>query len=176
VYRRTVKAVYAFFCYSVDLHTAEDLTAATFERAVRAWSRYDASRARVDVWIFAIARNVLRDHYRRQEHRRAPSLDEHPGLAAHMAAKDDGIENWVAGDAFVSWLSALRPHEREVLALRYGADLSTEEIARCLDLTPANVLQIASRALRRLRQHACDTERGVSGSASRGGERIRAGI
>jgi RNA polymerase sigma-70 factor, ECF subfamily len=176
VYRRTVTAVYAFFCYSVDADTAEDLTATTFERVVRAWSRYDPSRARVEVWVLAIARNVLRDHFRRQGHRLAPSLDEHPALAAHVAAKDDGIENWVASDAFASWLSALRPREQEVLALRYGADLSTDEIASCLDLTPANVLQIASRALRRLRRHACDTEPGVSRSASPGGERVAAGI
>jgi RNA polymerase sigma factor (sigma-70 family) len=176
VYRRTVTGVYAFFCYSVDADTADDLTAATFERVVRAWSRYDPSRARVDVWVLAIARNVLRDHYRRQAHRLAPSIDEHPALAAHVAAKDGGIEKWIAGDAFVSWLSALRPREREVLALRYGADLSTDEIARCLDLTPANVLQTASRALRRLRRYARDTEPNVSGSASQAGERIPAGI
>ena len=47
---------------------------------------------------------------------------------------------------------AAAPREREVVALRYCADLSVAEIAECMDTTPANVHQICSRALRRLRE------------------------
>jgi DNA-directed RNA polymerase specialized sigma24 family protein len=39
-----------------------------------------------------------------------------------------------------------------VLALRYGADLTGPEIAAIMDLNLANVQQIASRSLRRLRE------------------------
>ena len=49
VYRSNVSSVYAFFSYSVDATTAEDLTAATFERVVRSWRRFDASRVDTDV-------------------------------------------------------------------------------------------------------------------------------
>jgi RNA polymerase sigma factor (sigma-70 family) len=48
------------------------------------------------------------------------------------------------------WLARLRPREREVLALRFAADLPAAEIARQLDVTEANVHQISCRALRRL--------------------------
>jgi RNA polymerase sigma factor (sigma-70 family) len=63
------------------------------------------------------------------------------------------------------WLGRLSAREREVLALRYGADLPTAEIARALDLSEANVLQISSRALRRLR-------RALESSEIAGSERI----
>ncbi len=63
VYRGNVSAVYAFFTYSVDAGTAEDLTAATFERVVRSWRRYDARRATVRTWVLVIARNILTDHF-----------------------------------------------------------------------------------------------------------------
>jgi RNA polymerase sigma factor (sigma-70 family) len=176
VYRRNVRAVYAFFCYSVDGDTAEDLTASTFERVVRSWGRFDSSRASAESWVLAIARNILRDHYRRQSHRVAPSLDEHPALVAHLAATDDPLERWIAADAFSSWLGELRPRERELLALRYGADLSTEEIGRCLGLTEANVHQITSRALRRLRDMMPAHGSEVSGTAAPDAELVRAGM
>jgi RNA polymerase sigma factor (sigma-70 family) len=166
VYRRNVCAVYAFFSYSVDPDTAEDLTAATFERVLRSWSRYDARRASARTWILVIARNLLTDHFRRESHRRGPSLDEHPMLFAWVADGEDPAERRVSVDAIKAWLLMLQPREREVLALRYGADLSTPEIARCLGLSDANVHQIASRALRRLRTIIGDDAK-VNGNVSR---------
>ena len=150
-YRENVAAVYALMCYSVDADTAQDLTSATFERAVRSWTHYDRTRSTPRTWIFSIARNVVRDHHRRQVHRRGPSLDEHPVLADRLAALDDPAARCASVDLMKSCLNALTCREREVLALRYGADLSVEEIAACLGLSTANVHQISSRALRRLR-------------------------
>jgi RNA polymerase sigma factor (sigma-70 family) len=158
VYRRNVSGVYAFFSYSVCADTAEDLTAATFERVVRYWPRFDPSRSSVRSWVLTIARNVLTDHYRRQSHRSGPSLDQYPALAGTLAAPDDHVRGWLGIQAIDDWLCHLRPREREVLALRYGADLSTDEIARCLGITRANVHQISSRALRRLREIVSERE------------------
>jgi RNA polymerase sigma-70 factor (ECF subfamily) len=150
-YRENVGSVYAYFAYFVGAGVAEDLTAATFERVVRAWKVFDPRRATERAWIFAIARNVLRDHYRREQHRAGPSLDEQPGLLSELASADDPAARRLVIDAVKDWLSQLSPREREVLALRYGADLATSEIARALGLSEANVHQIGSRALRRLR-------------------------
>jgi RNA polymerase sigma-70 factor, ECF subfamily len=152
VYRNHVSAVYALFAYYVSHDVAEDLTAATFERVVRNWSRFDPSRSSQRTWIFAIARNLLTDYFRRRSFRGGPSLDEHPELAERTAAIDDPVERQVTMETLKSWLGHLKPREREVVALRYGADLSTAEIARTLGVSEANVLQICSRALRRLRE------------------------
>ena len=150
VYRDNVEAVYAFFTYSVGHDTAEDLTAATFERVVRSWSRFDPERARPRTWILAIARNVLTDHFRRQSHRNAVSLDEHPALAASLASSDDPAAECLSLATVRDWLGRLEHREREVLALRFGADLPAADIASALELSEANVHQISSRALRRL--------------------------
>jgi RNA polymerase sigma factor (sigma-70 family) len=154
VYRENVSAVYGFFSYSVGRDAAEDLTAATFERVVRSWTRFDASRSHERTWIFAIARNLLTDHLRRQRHRTGPSLDEHPAILDSSASTDDPLERAFDAEAVKGWLGQLRQREREVLALRYCADLSVRDIATLLDLTEANVHQISSRALRRLRDRA----------------------
>jgi RNA polymerase sigma-70 factor (ECF subfamily) len=156
VYREHVSAIYGFFAYSVGRDVAEDLTAATFERVVRSWSHFDASLAGERTWIYAIARNLLTDHLRRQRHRAGPSTDEHPALLNSLAFDEDALQRTMETDAVNRWLLQLRPREREVLALRYCADLSVPEIARCMGLTEPNVHQICSRALRRLRSTVAD--------------------
>jgi RNA polymerase sigma factor (sigma-70 family) len=150
VYRDHVGAVFAFFAYSVSRHAAEDLTSATFERVIRSWRSYDASKAGVRTWILAIARNQLTDHYRRSSHRDARSLDAEPALLEALTATDV-VDEVAERDAFRALLEGSQPREREVLALRYGADLSANEVAELLGLSSANVHQIASRGLRRLR-------------------------
>src|SRR6516225_2157460 len=65
VYEEHVWRVYGFFAYRLDSRAdAEDLTQQTFERALRAWGRYDETRAGVATWLLAIARNLLIDHLR----------------------------------------------------------------------------------------------------------------
>src|SRR5437588_12613411 len=67
VYQENVWRVYGFLAYQLrDRGLAEDLTQVTFERALRAWSRFDAARASEATWLLAIARNALIDHHRRR--------------------------------------------------------------------------------------------------------------
>lgn len=63
-----------------------------------------------------------------------------------------GADQRALGSAELSGaLSELTERERQVLALRFGGDLTAAEIAPILGLTLANVQQITSRALRKLR-------------------------
>lgn len=153
VYREHVDAVYAFFAYTLARAHAEDLTSSTFERVVRHWDRYDAAKASERTWILAIARNLLTDHFRRSRLRDGISIDEHPALIDSLAS-DDEHGRRLERDEVRSWLEGLQPRERDLLALRYGADLTAKDIAALTDLTEANVHQILSRALRKLRDRA----------------------
>ena len=151
VYRSHVDAVYAFLAYSVPRTTAEDLTSSTFERVIKAWRSYDPAKASERTWILSIARNLLLDHYRREKLRRAPSIDEHPELADALAGGEEDYARILSDDAVRAWLAPLSEREREVVSLRYAAELPAIEIAELTGLSAANVHQIASRALRRLR-------------------------
>lgn len=164
VYRTHVRAVFAFLAYSVPRETAEDLTSTTFERVVKAWDRFDPQLASERTWVLTIARNALTDHFRRQHHRRTISTDEHPALLDRMIDIDDPLTRRIGIDGLVGWLRELNPREQEILALRFGADLSAREIATATELTEANVHQIVSRALRALRALAADSE--ISDSAA----------
>lgn len=154
VYREHVDAVYAFLAYSLPRHEAEDVTGATFEKVIKGWSRYDPAKASERTWIMSIARNALVDHHRRESHRRTVSTDEHPGLVESLAADEDWTSRRLEQEELRSWLARLSDRDREVLALRYAADMTAEAIGELLDLTTDNVHQISSRALRRLREAA----------------------
>jgi len=154
VYRAHVRAVYAFLAYSVSPETAEDLTSLTFERVIRAWESFDPQRGSERTWILSIARNVLMDHFRRDRLRSAVSTDEHPALLDALGAADDPLAERLRVEGLKDWLGQLGEREREILALRYGADLQAGEIADLIGLSVANVHQIASRGLRRLRKAA----------------------
>jgi RNA polymerase sigma-70 factor (ECF subfamily) len=145
--------VYAFFAYRLrDRTEAEDLTQQTFERALRAWSRFDPARASSATWLLAIARNLLIDHYRAAGAGRGGpgtvALEEVDPAALPVAEMDGrvlGLSPELEGA-----LARLSDRARELIALRYGADLSGPEIAQLTGLTLANVHQILSRALRTL--------------------------
>lgn len=167
VYCEHVAGVYAFFAYSVSHPVAEDLTSATFERVVQFWSRYNPARAAERTWILAIARNLLIDHFRRQRLRNAVSTDQNPALLEGLAASDGRLKRSLDASELRGWLACLDPREREILALRYAADLPAGEIGTILGLTSANVHQILSRSLKRLREtaEASQVGKGISDSA-----------
>ncbi|MEA2156463.1 MAG: hypothetical protein QOE11_2603 [Solirubrobacteraceae bacterium] len=128
---------------------AEDLTQLTFERALRSWSRYDPARASVATWLIVIARNLLVDHMRADRSGRQQPLDEldqHNALISREDQPDLGLE-----PGLERALSSLTPREREIIALRFGGELSGPEIAAATGLGLANVQQILSRSLRRMR-------------------------
>ena len=151
-YDDNLARVYGFFAYRVGSRDdAEDLTQQTFERALRAWDRFDSRRTAVGTWLLAIARNLLTDHYRAAvpESVSVPLQDVPPGeLPAYNGAGPSlGLEPELA-----EALDGLEQRDREILALRYGADLTGPEIVELTGLTLANVQQIISRSLRKLRE------------------------
>ncbi len=147
VYDENVWRVFGFLAYRVrDRDLAEDLTQATFERALRAWARFDRRKASEATWLLTIARNLLIDHHRRDRSDPSAEIDERllPSVSGPEADAGDFTE-------LLDALEMLKERDREVVELRFGGDLSGPEIAAATGLSLANVQQILSRSLRRLR-------------------------
>jgi RNA polymerase sigma-70 factor (ECF subfamily) len=149
IYDEQLDRVYGFIAYRVSSRAdAEDLTQQTFERALSHWADFDLRRASVTTWLLSIARNAVIDYYRASR-RSETGLDdvaesELPSMGA--PEPDLGISPELGAA-----LATLSDRERELIALRFGADLSGPELARLTGLTLANVQQILSRAMRKLR-------------------------
>jgi RNA polymerase sigma-70 factor (ECF subfamily) len=129
---------------------AEDLTQQTFERALRAWERFDPGRASLSTWLLTIARNLLIDYYRATVPGRSNvALDE---VAPSELPSTNGVGPGIGLEPELARALAVLPQrDREVVALRYGGELTGPEIVKLTGLTLANVQQILSRSLRRLR-------------------------
>jgi RNA polymerase sigma factor (sigma-70 family) len=152
VYDEHVWDVYGFFGYRVrSREEAEDLTQATFERALRAWERFDDERATARTWLMSIAHNLLVDHYRRDRSDRQHPLpvEEHQELDGGERLEETSLG---VSPELAEALEVLSDRDREVIALRFGGDLTGPEVAEITGLTLANVQQILSRSLRRLRE------------------------
>ena len=73
--------VFGYLLYLTrDRETAEDLSSATFEKALRMWDRFDPRRGSARTWLLGIARTTALDWFRAEARRRkreeAAALDE----------------------------------------------------------------------------------------------------
>ena len=149
LYASILPRVYNYFRYRVgDGPVAEDLTAATFEKAWRARGRYRRDKAAFSTWLFTIARNVATDHYRRQ--RATVPLD---AIATRPGGEsvEDTVQLRDELERLGTLLEDLPARERELISLKYGAGLTNRSIARLTGLSESNVGTILYRVVRRLR-------------------------
>lgn len=137
-----------------DRPLAEDLAQETFLRALRSIKQYQSARP-FKPWLYAIAVNVARDHFKRAETRRAVTLTDDELLALPDPIDlDDTIA--VDGPRLAVALRALPVQQREAIILRYDQDLSLAEIAAVLSIPIGTVKSRLSLGLRRLRQQLQD--------------------
>ena len=127
---------------------AEDLTGETFEKAFRAWRRFDPRRGTARAWLCQIARRVALDHFRAEERR----LRREERFARDGATEDPSFGE----GALASALGDLSPAEREVVALRVLLDLDGPTSARLLGISQTACSTRLSRALKRLEEMMSD--------------------
>ena len=172
-YDEHVWDVYGFVAYRVrSREEAEDLTQLVFERALRVWGEFDPARASAKTWLLTIARNALIDHYRRDRSAQQQPVEGEQGEAALGASEPDERGLGPAPELAAA-LETLGARAREIIALRFGGDLTGAQIAELTGLTLANVQQILSRSLRSLREEleaalGSGRERAHAGEADRG--------
>jgi RNA polymerase sigma-70 factor (ECF subfamily) len=139
-----LRRVYAYVAYRVrDRSEAEEITGETFVRAVRYRDRYDPRLGEPIAWLLGIARRCIYDASLQP---RAASAGAEPAVGGDL---EDEV---VSRMSLASALAALSSSDRDLLALKYGADLSSREIARVLEMRPGSVDVALSRARARLKE------------------------
>lgn len=159
-YSNEMPRLFNYVAYLVrDRAVAEDLTAAICEKALERLHQYDARRGTLDAWMFAIARNSVRNHWRGEQRGGViASLDALPMVQAQGGSPEEMAE---AADMFrqiVAHLDELTDQEQEVIALKYGADVANADIAKVVGVTANHVGVIAHRALQKLRSRLNEVE------------------
>jgi len=152
VFREHFAPVYRFIARRVGADLAEDLAAEAFATAYRRRASYDPARGSLRSWLFGIATNLVRGHWRDEQQLLELDAQLAPARAAPF---DDDADSRVAAAALApriaGALAALNREQRDVLLLHAWADLSHEEISAALGIANGTARSRLSRARAALR-------------------------
>jgi RNA polymerase sigma-70 factor (sigma-E family) len=124
---------------------ARDIAQETLARAYGRWPRV---RARAEGWVSRVATNLALDHVRRASRRNRGVV---PAGRRGDETGSDHVVHAVERADLVAALRRLPRRQRDVVVLRYLADLGEAEVARTLDLSTGTVKSHAHRGLAALR-------------------------
>jgi len=141
--------LYNYFRYRLgDDSVAEDLTSVVLEKAWTKRHRYRKDRAAFSTWLFAIAQNEVISFLRKRRITLPISMAE----AVTSETAEDMAEQAQDFGQLSSLLANLPERERELVSLKFGADLNNREISVITRLSESNVGTLLSRILQKLRE------------------------
>jgi RNA polymerase sigma-70 factor (ECF subfamily) len=129
---------------------AADLAQDAMVRAIRNLGRFDASRGTVETWLWRIVVNTATDAGRASIRRRLlwERFRSQPTLGENV--EDLALMRITAAELLAA-VRRLRPRERSMIALRFGAGLSFAEVGAATSISPAAATMAIRRALDTLR-------------------------
>lgn len=145
-------AVYNYFRFHVPLpDVAEDLTAETFLKVIRAADRFDPAKGTPKAWILTVGRNVLGDWRRRARLRQYVPLGTMHDLVHEAPSPEERLMREEEVGRLLDAVASLADADRELIGLRYGSGLDTSEVAQILGISEGSVRTRVWRVLGRLR-------------------------
>ncbi len=130
---------------------AEDLTQEVFVKALEAIGSYKWRNLSFASWLFRIAHNQVIDYLRKQGKVEKVALEDDITLVsgadtALMAERELEIEE------VINNVKKLSPSQRDVISLRFGAELSVAEVAKALGKSPGTVKALQYNGIVALRK------------------------
>jgi RNA polymerase sigma factor (sigma-70 family) len=141
--------VLRFLIASVGRHDADDAFQETFLSALRAYPRLTPG-SNLRGWVLTIAHRKALDTHRARKRNPVPVAEVHDRPAG-SAGPDGPDDHWER-------VRALPRRQREVLTLRYAADLTHAEIAHALGCSEEAARRAAADGLKALRKELTDVD------------------
>lgn len=156
IYHRYFDSIYQFCRLRVgDTPTAQDLTSEVFVRFIKALKRDTAPHTSLRGWIFRVARNLIYDHYGREQELPVDTLEQWLAADQDTAPEVLAIRSIQAERARQA-IGMLAPAQQEVLLLRFDQQLSLQETADVMDKKVNAIKALQFRAVNTLRQILLD--------------------
>jgi RNA polymerase sigma-70 factor (ECF subfamily) len=167
LYQQNQPSVYTYIYYRVgNQMTAEDLTAEVFVRLVEKIHQFKPGKRPILAWLYAIAGNLITDHYRRngrvtwlplseQVHSNGHSHGYSHGHShgdSHGHSPADAIQKEQDHQRLVVAMGKLTEDQRQVVLLRFVERRSNAETAAILGKTEGAIKALQQRALAALRK------------------------
>ena len=154
VYLENYSYVYNYvFMRLLHRENTEDIVSTVFTKAMTHYDSYDSSLSGIRTWLCNIARNTITDFFRLRANQPHADIDEimEPGTEDEYDLLKDSINQQL-----YRILQRLSPAEREFLNLRYGMELSNEEIGNIYHINGKAVSERYRRLLKKCREIAVE--------------------
>jgi RNA polymerase sigma-70 factor (ECF subfamily) len=141
---------YLVYRHVQNREEAQDLTQEVFARALRSIGRYRVTETPFQGYLATIARNLLRDLWKRRRPL-SRDIDDEPDLASPLPGPEAISMMSHEREDIQRRLAALPDDYQQVLRLRILERRSSEDVSRIMRRTPDAVRQLQRRALLALR-------------------------
>ena len=135
--------------------TAEDLTASTFEKALRHLARFEWKEVSFAAWLYRIATNTLVDYYRREGRHRECSLQDLEGVL--RSPEGAGEEETERVALLMDLVRRLPLSYQHILSLKFYQGLDNDEMCEVLGVSRKTMSMKLYRSLRALRRLAAES-------------------
>ncbi|MBD3363041.1 sigma-70 family RNA polymerase sigma factor [Candidatus Dojkabacteria bacterium] len=153
LYDMYIDDVYLYIFYKIgNEHDAEDLTARTFEKAMKAMQGYEWRGYTFGAWLYTIARNLILDRYKKKK--LSISVEDVMTFTADVEIErvDEKAEREINAQKLMKKIAELPENQREVIYLRYVKELTIAETMEITGRSIDSVKSLAKRGLKKLRE------------------------
>jgi len=155
VFDRHAGSVHRYLSKRVGHAVAEDLVGETFATAFRSRASYDLTYPDARPWLFGIATNLTRHHWRSEGRRLVREANHGLASVVEPDTSEEVAERLffeAQGTPIVDALAQLEPAQRDVVLLVAGPGLSYEEVSAALGIPVGTVRSRLARARGQLRE------------------------
>ena len=157
IYEEYFPRIYRYIALRVsNREEAEDMAGQVFLKALESISSFKWRGVPVSAWLFRIAHNQVIDYWRNAKSKGSLPLDE--SLVSNDIDPEEVAEMNLDISRLVKALRQLTKAQREVIELRFAAELSTAEVAKILDKSQGAVKVLQHNALKTLRGRLSELE------------------
>lgn len=161
IYDAYYPPIYRFIYRQVgDVEISRELSSEVFHRMLKVSQNDTEFIQRLAPWLYCTARNLVIDHYRRQQFRNHLSLNE--DIIESNSNTAEVAELRITVDQIREALQRLTSDQRDVILLKFMEGLSNQEVAEALSKPISAVKSLQHRALTNLRRLLVPNEERVN--------------
>ena len=153
-YNKHMPEIYGYVYLRIQHNKAltEDMVSEIFLKAVEKFEQFDETKGSFKAWIFQITKNYLIDYFRSNKNKGTSSLDEMENQLRDNHDTQKTAEQSIEKDLIKEAMKTLTEDKKELVALRYFAGYSFEEIAEITKDNANNIRVKTHRILQELKR------------------------
>ena len=153
LYENYLQKIYNYVYYRTgNHHNAEDLTAKTFQRAMKHISRYEQRGVPFSAWLYRIAHNVVANWHRDQSRRKVVALDELVLYQRWQQSPEGLVEENEEKRELLKVIRRLPADRQQLLILKFVEGMSNEAIGQIMKRSEGAIKSLYHRTLLALRK------------------------